>query len=480
MLAPADIETYKRVLTDLHSRWTPHTGQVEVGRTILNDVVSQVFLECGRNWGKTDFLCYLYWRIANLFPGSENYYFTPLQNQGREVIWESKRLQNFGNQNWIAKINEVEMRITFANGSFIKVDGSDNVDKYRGVKMTKGGLLGLDEYKDFRPDFYPAIDPNLLNAKLVIVGTPPETDTHFTETADEFARNPLKRHFNHPTERNPHIDRVWLASKKAELYAKGEGVTWEREYMARRVKGGKASIFPGSISLEHTPQRAMLHSVLKDRKKLQWYCIADPGTTTCFAVLFLAVNPYSKKIHALECIYEKDQNKTGVKQIIPRIREVIERLAPTADWQFACDEAAAWFIKEAYDETSGTSREMSFIPTNKAAAKKETGIGLIKDILLAGLLEVAGRGTPPPGEKYESHEQAEALLWEMQNYALDKNGRIPKKNDHLIDTFRYFLEADGYTIQPEGGAKQAEASQEDRRGYTIDEDLDASDEDLTW
>lgn len=477
MLAP-DLKTFHRVLSDLHERWSPHSGQIEVGKVLLNDLVTQVFLECGRNWGKTDFLCYMFWRIANLFPGSENYYFTPLQNQGREIIWESKRLQSFGNQNWIDKVNEVEMRVTFTNGSFIKVDGSDNVDKYRGVKMTKGGILGLDEYKDFRPDFYPAVDPNLLNAKLIIVGTPPPADNHFTETADEFARNPKKRHFNHPTERNPHISRQWLEDKKTELYSKGDGVIWEREYMARRVKGGKGSIFPASASMELISQRSMLHRLSKDRSKLRYYCVADPGTTTCFAVLFLAINPYTKKIHVFESIYEKDQALTGVRQMAPRIQEVLGRLNPKPDWEFVCDEAAAWFIKEAYDATEHDAVPLIFNSSTKAAISKETGIGQMKDIMVADLLEIAGRMPQADGQKYDSMEYAEAFLWELQNYVKDKNGKIPKGNDHLIDCFRYFLMAEMYSIQ--GEAEKELATKEDRRGYTIEEDSESNDDDLTW
>lgn len=472
-LVKADLETYHRVLTDLHSRWTPHAGQIEVGKVLLNDIVDQVFLENGRNWGKTDFIAYLLWRIANLNPGSENYYFLPLQNQGREIIWASKRIQNFGNQDWIKSINEVEMRITYHNDSFVKVDGSDNVDKYRGVKMTKGGILCLDEYKDFRPEFYPAIDPNLLNAKLIIVGTPPEGDNHFTETADEFNRNPQKRYFNQPSERNPHISRDWLDRKRKELYDKGEGNIWEREYMARRVKGGKSSILPQSASLEPIPQRTMLHSIARDRKKLQWFCIADPGTTTCFAVLFLALNPNTMRVMAFEAIYETDPTKTGVKQIGPQIVETKNRLAPEAEWEYVCDEAASWFIKEMYDETG-----ISFTPTTKSAVAKETGLSQIKGILTAKLLDVAGRESPAGGRKHESFEQAEALLWEMQNYVKDKKGKIPKGNDHLIDCLRYFLAASLYQTTPDKPPEDSTKSE--RRGYTPEEDLEAEDDDISW
>lgn len=456
-----DLQTLQKVLTDLHSRWTPHEGQIKVGSPLINNVVDQVFAECGRNFGKTDLLAYLFWRFANLYPNSENYYFAPLQNQAREIVWESKRLQNFGNPDWIVKTNDTEMRITFTNGSFIKVDGSDNIDKYRGVKMTKGGLLAFDEYKDFRPDFYAVIDPNLINAKLIIVGTPPEVDNHFMKDADEFAQNPKKRYFNMPSETNPHLKRDWLASKRAELYAKGDGVIWEREYMARRVKGGKNAIFPGASQIEMRSQKSMLRDIARDRKKLNWYCVADPGTTTCFAVMFLAVNPYSKRIHVLETIYEKDPSQTGVSQIGRRILEIRNKLGPDVQWTYVADEAASWFVKEMYDQF-----EVGFGTSNKADNAKETGISLMKDIMLAELLELSA--------------ESKDFQWELLNYVKDKNGKIPKGNDHLIDCFRYFLGAELYQLNVE--VENKKEVQSERRGYTIEDDFpdseDIRDEDL--
>jgi hypothetical protein len=392
----------------------------------------------------------MFWRYANLYPGSENYYFAPLQNQGREIVWESKRLQTFGNPNWILKTNDTDMRITFDNGSFIKVDGSDNIDKYRGVKMTKGGILAFDEYKDFRPDFYSVIDPNLLNANLLIVGTPPETDTHFMKDADEFASNPKKRYFNMPSETNPHIAKEWLESKREELYKKGDGAVWEREYMARRVKGGRNAIFPTASSLELRSQKVMLRDIARDRKKLNWYCVADPGTTTVFAVMFVAVNPYSKRIYVLECIYEQDQAKTGVSQIGPRILEIKNKLGSDIEWTYVADEAAAWFIKEIYDNYA-----LGFGASKKADNAKESGIGLMKDIMLADLVEIA--------------EEASEFKAELLNYVKDKNGKIPKGRDHLIDCFRYFLGAELYQLKAEAPAQKAGASE--RRGYTIEEDF---------
>ena len=173
-LNPEAIASYRLHLATgieaLHRKWTPHPAQVELGRALLSGGFLDVFGQCGRNFGKTELVGYLTWRYAFTFPRSENYYFAPYMKQAREIMWASRRIQDFGPKDWIESINNTEMRITFKNGSFIKLDGSDNVDAYRGVKPK--GLTIYDEFKDFRPEFHEAYDPNraAFNSPLLIIG----------------------------------------------------------------------------------------------------------------------------------------------------------------------------------------------------------------------------------------------------------------------------------------------------------------------
>lgn len=446
-----DFGHYLEVMKAINARWTPHAGQREIGRALFG-AFNEVMAVCGRNFGKTDFIIYALYRVALLNPGTQNYYFAPEQKQAREILWKSNRLQSFLPEYFAGDPNETEMRIILEGGSFIKLDGSDNVDQYRGVKPEPGSLIVYDEYKDFRREFHQAMDPNLQHAKLLVMGTPPEFDNHFTEMEDEFKSNPKKAYFNMPSEIAPHNSKEWLERKKAELYAKGEADVWEREYMARRVRGGKNAIFPMIGDLKMTEHRVLYQSIVRDLKKLEWFCIADPGTTTCFAVLFGAINRYTKDIYLLDCVYETQQARTSVGVIGELIGEKENELGQgRVEWDELADEAAAWFINEMYDRFG-----KAFRPTEKSANKKETGLSLIKDALLRGKIKVSDR--------------CGKLLWEMQNYVKDEHGRIPKENDHLIDCLRYMLAAANYQLENEA-EPIPESAREEFRGARFEDDF---------
>ncbi|MCB1712459.1 MAG: terminase family protein, partial [Candidatus Riesia sp.] len=429
------LKQYVQIIKGLHRFWEPHAGQIAIGKALLKEKYQYIFAKCGRNFGKTDLVAYLLWRYAMMNPGSENYYFSPLQKQTREIVWASKRIQSFGPREWLLEgkeaYNNTEMRIKFLNGSFIKLDGSDNIDSYRGVKPK--GLSVFDEFKDFRSEFYDAYDPNLAahKAPLIIIGTPPEIeDHHFYRTEDEFKRNEKKKYFEFTSYDNPHMDPSYFDDKREEYYARGEGDVFEREYMVKRVFGGKNSIFPMLDKSMVQPYEKIKRERARDWHKLVFSTGADPGTATCFAVLIIAIDPCSKMVYCLDEIYEKDQAKTSARQIGKRYQDKKLDINPRVDWVQTYDEAAAWFnveYAEAFDD--------GFTPTSKAQNKKEDGLSLIKDIMLANKLVISDRCTN--------------LFNEMLNYIRDDKGKIPKVNDHLIDCLRYALAAVGYSLTEE-------------------------------
>jgi hypothetical protein len=56
----------------------------------------------------------------------------------------------------------------------------------------------------------------------------------------------------------------------------------------------------------------------------------------------------------------------------------------------------------------------------------------------------------------------------MENYVKDEKGNLPKRDDHLIDCFRYFLAASNYSmIEAMEIIKQRN---DHRRGYSLKED----------
>ncbi len=447
------LERYVTLINGLHSVWMPHDGQVRVGKALFGEESKDIFVQAGRNWGKTEFVSYALWRYAQAHPGSENYYFSPFQKQSREILWASQRLQNFGPKEWIdGKPNEVEMRIRFANGSFIKVDGSDNVESYRGVKPR--GVSVFDEFKDFRPEFFDAYDPNraAFNSPLLIIGTPPERECQFLTVAENFKRDPSKKFFKAPSHENPHISREWLEKKRAELVARGEEDVWQREYLAEYVPGGVAKVLPMFTRAVVQDHAALIKSLERDLRKLDFYLITDPAAATTFGVLFIAMNPVTKHIYVLDEIYEQEQSEMSVGKIGPRLqagKREFDR-GYGMEWMQVYDEAEKWFQSEMLDHF-----QESFLPTQKGKFAKEWGLGLIKDILLASKLTMSSRCVK--------------LFWEMDNYYKDKNGKIPKVNDHLIDCFRYFLGASHYSLTPIESVVLEDV--EKPRGYRIEDDL---------
>ncbi len=455
-----------KILGDLNAKWQPHPAQQKILNAIFGERKSIVMLECGRKFGKTEIDAYFLWRLALTNPG-EYYYFTPLQNQGREVVWANRRLQTFGPQEYISSVNETEMRITFKNGSFIKVDGSDMVDKYRGPNP-KGAVY--DEFRDFKSEFHPAFSPNLstYSAPLLVNGTPPELDIpHYDAMLKECRTEPDQAYFKYPSWVNPHVPREWLITKKRKLYASGDGDQWEREYGARRVRGGSNSIFPMFAPEKHVkPHAEIMAQLLKDKRKLIWQVICDPGNSVCFGVLFRAINPFTRHVYRLDEIYETNQAETSTSRIMPRIIAMREELCPGyeaygIEWEQLYDEAATWFATEALNSFGET-----FTPTSKGTRDIDEGLSLMKDQMLYDLTTLSDRCIN--------------LGKEIENFIRDPKTGRPRKDcqDHLIDCDRYGNDFAGIDLAPE---KEPDSPDPDdaRRFRTPEEDLaqDAYDDD---
>ena len=452
-----------QVLKSLHDKWIPHETQVKVLNAIFHQGKKTIGVECGRKWGKTEVVQYTTWRGCNIVGNADTYYIAPTSTQAEELIWANGRIKGFGPKELIASANETKLRLRFKSGSFLKLDGSEQFEKYRGVEPD---ILTYDEYKDFHPKFHPAMEPNL-GAKaekgmgiLLVVGTPPELDSHpldptrkhpFYELMDEIKEDPNGAYFNYTTYDNPHISKAWIERQKVKYIARGDLAGFQREHMAMRVKGGPGAIFPMFDRRKHViPHNEIMARVEKDANNLERWVITDPGTETVFGVLFAMTNPYTKDVFILDEIYAKSQAETSTGKIIPKIAEMRQELAGRKEWVGIYDEAAAWFANEA-----ASSYGESFLPTHKAWDKKGAGLNLIKDQFLESKLFISDRCVNLP--------------WEMENYVKDKNGRIPKVNDHLIDNLRYLNAAAGFNFEEEDKPEPPEDSFE-RRAMTMRED----------
>lgn len=434
------IKAYTERLTALHELFVPHSGQVIAGRAYFDQGAKVIFLQCGRNFGKSLLGTYFAVRHGMTNPNAAIYIIGPKQKQEAEIIWHSGYLRNMIPKEYLGRgsdsFNHSQLRVWFDTGSFIKIDGSDNYDDLRGYKPD---LLIIDEFKDWQRESYQAMEPNLKakNATVLIIGTPPDAECFYTQMRS-FVMSKQKSgdksyfYLALPTETNPHIDKELLAQTREDMIERGEEAIWEREYMARYVPGGASSIFPKFSVASHVKMPALCMEIArKDRKKLQWFCIFDPGTTTVFAVLFGCINPYTGQIVLLDEIYERDRSLCSTTQIWERAMQICDQLNPKVDsWTFCYDEAAAWFAVEVLDKYG-----VPLLSTNKFISRKETQISLIRDIMRY------------PNKLLVSNLCVN-FISEVQNYVTDKNGRYPKTGDHLIDCFRYMLGMGHYEINP--------------------------------
>lgn len=416
-------------LAKLHNKWQPHPGQVPLGRALFYEGYKDIFAECGRNFGKTEVIAYCSTRYGNERPGSENYIFGPAQKQVKEILWASSRIQNIGPDEYIEAINNVEMRVTFSNKSFIKLDGSDNVDSYRGIKPK--GLSVYDEFKDMRPEFIDAYDPNraAFDSPAIYIGTPPEFHNHFVDYAEKARKNHGRGWFylHAPTSVNPYISKAWLDRKHRELIEAGDEETWLREYEAIFVKGGKRHIFPQFLRYKPKSLSALIP---KDMNRWQMVVHFDPATTSTFGVLFSLFNEYTRKLILVDEIYEQLMENMTTRKIWDRVDEILkpwfDKGMRPARVHYGYDEAAAWFM----NETTEARPKIWLQPTKKHEFGREEGISQVRDIYNKGNIEVADHLT-----KY---------IWEMENYIKDENSKIPKINDHQIDNSFYTLQLLGY------------------------------------
>ena len=451
-------EDYAERIASLNNIWMPHAGQMSIGKALFNDGKKRVFVQCGRKFGKSEIAIYCVLRWAFMNPGQECYYIGPYRKQTKRIAWRRlKRMISQLPKKYIKRIgNNNDLEIEFENGSIIYLDGSDNAESDRGLSVD---FLVYEEFKDFKPEYHVGMEPNLaiVDAPLLIIGTPPDHECQYTEIADSCKANVSGTDFwiSLPSATNPHISHAYLERKQEELKEKGEHDVWMREYMGVFVKGGSGSIFPMLDKSKHVYDHDLLHRlhIRKDASKLQWYCVVDPGSATAFAGLIAAIDPYNRNIYLLDEVYESGADSTSTGIIWPKLQSKMLDVNPGVDpkgdtWQRVYDQAALWFMAEVYSQF-----QVSFYRTNKVDSNKEDGISLIKDLLLHNRLFISDR--------------CENLYKEMEGYIKDSKGKVPKKNDHLIDSLRYLLWADSYEFIP---ISIPEKETSNRRGYSIHND----------
>jgi hypothetical protein len=459
---------HTQVLSDLHSKFVPHKGQIPIGKAIFMEGKKRIFIECGRKFGKTEIVLYCLYRWALLYPNSYCYYIAPYKDQIKDLIWANGRLPYFLSDDLMKKygitINNSDFRVIFGNGSFIRCDGADNYEKGRGYSAT--GLCVYDEFKDHNPKFHEGFEPNLAitDAPLIFIGTPPSSDENgfdrWCSVADEVQESEIGYYINRPSMTNPHVSKDYFIRKEKELRALGEYWRFQKEYLAMRVRGSGRSIFPMLSKKSVKSYGDMIASIRMSHKHWDWFASFDPGSAKCFAVVIGAVNRYSKQVYILDEIYATKQEDTYVSNIIPNSIMKMRELHPILeDWFCVYDYAATWFMNEVQSQYS---EEINVHPCQKDLKNKENKLSLIKDMLLKGFLLMSDR--------------CEKLYWEMEKYSTDENGKIPKEDDHAIDALRYLLNAANYHQVPADAPLPEQELYPDIRAFRKESDPTLKDE----
>lgn len=453
MIADSEFALYE-VIEGLHRNWVPLPWQVPVGHALFYKRMKNIGAKCGRSAGKTDIAGYCSWRYAMENPGSENYIFEPLQKQAKEILWAPGRIQNFGPKEWLhGEPNNTEMRIRFKNGSFIKIDGSDNVDALRGIKPK--GLIIYDELKDHKKAFIDAMEPNRAryDAPALYLGTPPEFHNHYVDIMNSLADDKDSLLVTATSFDNIHNSRSFLEKVRAKLVEKGEEDTWLREYMAIFVKGGKRSIFPQVLKM-----RFPSFEEIKPKDLNKWTLIVsfDPASTSVFGVIFILFNPYTKQSIAFNELYIDEPAKMTARAVYDAVSEILEPFkGRVREISFAYDEAAAWFR----NELSEIDSRWWLIPSDKSKFGVDGYINLFRAIMNKNLLTICS--------------ECPKLIWEMESYIKDEKGKIPKKDDHLINASQYAFSALGLNL--EELEEPVIIPKEEPRGYRIEDDLIVND-----
>ena len=425
-----------------------HADQIKQLEALYDEdnAINSIFLSCGRKWGKTEEVGYILWRHALLNPGSACYYVGPEATHARKILWDNQRIQKFlgkDTKKYIQHpygIKDQAMKIILKNGSFIQLVGSDNYQVANGLTPH---IAVYDEFKAFNHRWHTEFAPNRAAkaAPLVIIGTKPRAGNknmdQYNEILEYATTNPKEWYvaerttFDNPINHLPAQKQI-IDQEIKQLIARGESDVVQLEYYSKVIQGGKRAIFPMFDKKEHVFEHFELMRELKnDIKRMEWYLVADPGTVTCFGTLLVALNPYNKQVYILDEIYEKDQRATSARRIYPNMEAKALNLYPGSsvddDWMKSADEAASWFMNEVLDQYG-----VYFAPTNKTHNKKEDGLSLIKDQMIHKMVKISDRCVN--------------LVNEIEKYAVDDKGNIPKRHDHLIDCWRYFNGACNYSM----------------------------------
>lgn len=284
---PKDENFIEDFLKDWEKVRDRHSGQQKIIDSFFVDKSQYIFNRAGRKFSKTTTNIDIAWRFALENPAAVIYYCFPTLELATEVVWDEKRIQwcdskdDYMHNKYVKHIDNPKMKITFVNGSFIKVIGTWTESRARGKQPD---LLIFDESQDCRAEYIEAADSDLLpkNGSCIMSGTPPKKRNHYHEWEQRILNNPKGTIFHftsYDNDKIPHLEE-WLDSKKVELVKTGKEDVWLREYMAEDCFSHADRVLPDPVFTEHAQVEMKLNAI-SFREKVPILCIGTQGKYLC-------------------------------------------------------------------------------------------------------------------------------------------------------------------------------------------------------
>lgn len=447
---------YNSFLEELHSAWTPYAWQDrEIQRLFHAEPSTRLKylqLDIARKMGKTELCCYFLWRRAMEKPRLQ-YYITESEENASHVIWNDKRLQNFGPRKYLldgkSGIKESDHSIHFKNGSSIYLKGcASNIDSLLGTRPN--GVV-YDEFRTHNPKFHQVMAPNYIvwpDFQLLIASTPPWLDDvesgvckFYRDMIEECETEPRKKYISIPCWE--HSDPRMIDEYKSEQQRyerRGEKHAFEREYEVKYVRNVKDFIFPemtDSLPISHNNIKQRIESIINK----EYVVMVDPSGAKRWGALFGIIDLDNPTLYLVDSIIldnknPRDRELMSVGKFWPLICAKMKDTAAQVDkydWHKGYDCAEPWFPAEVEDQFD----EDSLFGVDKKVMSVTEGYSLIKDLVKCSKIIIS--------------ERCRDIIHEFQGLQINPNTENPYKGqDELIACLRYILHEFNYLFKPSG------------------------------
>jgi hypothetical protein len=370
-----------------------------------------------------------------------------------------------------------DMTVTLPNGSTILLIGCESLSEVEKLRGQAFDLVIVDECKSFNPSIfneliYEAVEPTLddRDGSLVLIGTPGDVLRGLfyqatmpgleIEVVDEDTgkkhKRPFSRSFNEPegywTEHpdddlywsrhnwtrqdNVYLPKLWaqaLRKKKLNRWA-DDHPTWQREYLARWVRGVGSHVYRyleilertnGETAVQYRPDPTRQHG-LPGGHEWRFICGMDFGFEDDFA---LVVAAYSMTDGSLYHVYDWKKNHQDIFQIAAEIGPLMKRFG---GFDAMVGDAAGLGLTLV--ET--LNKNFGFYIEKAEKREKYDYIELLNSDFLSGRIKIIPRT--------DLHNELVTLQWQIEEGEdkafLARTGKLkenPEQPNHLCDALLY-------------------------------------------